>query len=298
MRVKAGESPPFLMASDASVTSSGWFQEDGKPLPTLLPEWDPATNLGLYCDFQLDTAALAEDCQLGDRSKVQMGMSWTSSARVSTAVAGPTVVLDGEIHAVQLAVSVPGEQVAESLRLRTFLWIQDAEPISALSPSSEGDLIWSDLQATLLESDAARFPMTVMDFDKAIGVETEASWYVSWPTQRFNEPFAASLRLLINSGKSEIVEAIQTDSESEASDAIRRHIFIDTARTLINLGLGSEEFLDSYDEYPEGTVGSAISELIATCWGDSFSPSEVKGVRDEKPQVFEARIQAILMEGF
>ena len=276
----------------------GWFEEDGAPLPTMLPEWDPATDLGLYRDFELDTAAIAGDCRLEEGSTVRLGMTWSSDARVRVAVEEHIVELDGESQPVRLSVSVPGDQVAGRLFLKTYLWVVDARPESSLSPVEEGDLIWFDQHTTLLESDAARFPVTVMDFDGAIGVDADAFWYLSWPTRRFEEPFGASLRLLINTKKPDFVAAVQTDSDSEASEAIRRHIFTDTARTLIDFGLGSDEFLEDHSEYPEGSVGRAIDELINVCWGDSYSPKTVRAMRNEKPQVFESHLQSRLMGGF
>jgi len=295
MRISGGDSTPFLVAPPDSICSDGWFLEQGDVLPSILPDWDPATNLNLYRDMSLETEVISRACALRPGSSARVGVTWTSSARLSTVVSGPLVQLDGETQTVQLAVTVPGREVAGKLQLRTFVWVEDPLPESGLSPKSEGDLIWSDRQSVVLESDAARFPVNVIDFEKAF-LDPRASWYLDWPTRRFDEPFLASLRLLINSRKSEVVEAVKSDSESEAAEAIRRHILLDTARTLIEFGLGSEEFHEDYSQFPEGTVGHAISELITTCWGSGVSPSDVRRVREEMPQAFDCQLQAMLME--
>ena len=150
----------------------------------------------------------------------------------------------------------------------------------------------------MLESDAARFPVTVMDFHDAVGIDGDAFWYLAWPTFRFDEPFGASLRLLVNRKKPEIVAAVETDSDSASSEATRRHIYADTARTLIGFGLGSEEFLEDHSDYPEGSVGHAVNELIIMCWGSDYSPKKVKAMRDEKPHLFESYLQSRLMGSF
>lgn len=297
MRVKSGDSAPFLVADDASLLSPGWFEEGGEPLPGLLPEWDPATDLNLYRDFKVDTARIADLCQLGERSILRMGTTWTSDARVRVAIPGPSFELDGELTSVQLSVQVPGEQAAGRLLLKSCLWVVRSEILSPLSPSEEGDLVWFDQQSTILEGDAARFPIAVVDFAEETGLESGAFWYLSWPTRNFSEPFGASLRLLVNSGKPDVVEAIQSESETDRSDVIRRHIFADTARTLIDFGLNSDEFLEEHAEYGEGSVGHAVAQLIASGWG-SLAPFEVKTQREKKPQVFEAILQSRIMGSF
>jgi len=295
MKVRAGVSPPFLVADPEAVEPGPWIDDDGAPLPGVLPEWDPATDLKVHRDIEIDTTSVKTQCQLEVGSELGLGMTWSSDARFRASVAGDDIELTGDRKLVRISAQIPGSQVAGNLSLKLFVWVVKANATSVLSPSNEGDLVWSDTKRFTLESDAPRFPTAVVDFGAMPAVADGAYWYLSWPSRDFREPFLASMRLLVNSGHQEVIDAIRTDSDLESSRAIRRHVFVDTARMLVEFGIQSEEFLEDHADYPEGSVGHAINELIRMCWGSTADPRKIRAERSEKPHVFEMRLQSRTM---
>lgn len=296
MRVPAGRTPPFLEAVGDEVAAGKWLMEGGTEVPSLLVDWDPVTPIALYRRIVVAGPAITESCSLAPTTTCSLGCTWESTAtRLRGRGTSRPVDLESEGREVTLDLEVAGRCLGGTLNLRTYLVVLDPHPAGPLGATQPGEIIWTDRKRVVLEGDDSRFPVNVVDFSEVPTLQSGAGWMLSWQSGDFREPFGASLRLLVNRGHVDIRDAVETGSDSEAADAIRRSIRIDTARTLVGYGLGSDEFIEDAAGYQEGTVGRAIVDLIVRVFG-SLDVGAVRAMRDAQPGEFEARIQAHLME--
>lgn len=294
MRVSAGRTPPFLEATGDELSPGGWCTEDGTEVPRLLVDWDPVTQISLHRNLVVSGPEIADNCALEPSTECVLGCTWEGTA---TRLRGRGTIQQFNLKDERrgtVAVDIPGRLLGGILNVRTFLAVVDPRPSGALGAARPGEILWTDRKRVVLEGDDSRFPVNVIDFSDAAMLQSAAGWMLTWQSREFEEPFGASMRLLVNSGEPGVRDAVVTGSESDAADVIRRSIRIDTARTLLGYGLGSDEFIEAATDYEEGTVGRAIADLIARIFG-SLDAGAVRAMRDEQPGEFDARIQAHLM---
>lgn len=295
MRVAAGTTPPFLVATGEELSVADWKMPDGRPIPRLYHDWDPATPVALKRDVSVDGAQVGESCALRPSTSCRISCMWESTAtRLRGSGTFGDFTLGEECHDRVLSIEAPGRELGGTLYLRTLLVALDPHPSGALGASYPGEVLWSDRKKVILEGDDSRFPVNVVDFSQVATLQSSAGWILSWQTHDFEEPFGASLRLLVNDKNPAVVDAVITGGDSDGSVAIRSHIEMDTARTLLDYGLGSDEFLAAAHDYPEGSVGRAIADLANRVFGQ-MDLAAIRSMRRDQPAEFEARLQALLL---
>jgi len=295
LRVSAGRTPSYLEATGDELSLGGWLTEDGREVPSLLVDWDPVTQIALHRNLGVSGSAIAESCALEPSTQCVLSCTWEGTAtRLRGTGTGQQFNLEDDRHAT-IAVDIPGRLLGGALNLRTFLAVVDPRPSGPLGAARSGEILWADRKRVVLEGDDSRFPVNVVDFSDVMTLQSGAGWMLTWQSRDFEEPFGASIRLLVNKGQSDVRDAVVTGSQSDAATVIRRTIRIDAARTLVGYGLGSDEFIEGAADYEEGTVGRAIADLIGRVFG-SLDVGAVRAMRDEQPGEFDARIQAHLME--
>ena len=292
MKVRGGQAPPFRRPSDECVVAGDWMGEDGNPLPIMLPDWDPATTLSLRRALAVDTGRFAAESGLDlGTAPVEFGCSWSSSATRLRGI-GPAlpIELDGLTAKIELVADIPGDSSGGRLRVDTIAFLQEPASGSDLKAARRGSILWSDRANFTLEGAAERFPINIVDFNDVPSLNPSAGWILHWPSRAFDEPFGASIRLLINSSHEELVEAVRTGSDDRADTNLRSQIHLDTARALVTQGLMSESFIESAESYEEGTVGEVVFELIGSAWADMALEQVATRMREE-PARFESELQ-------
>ncbi len=298
MKLRAGKAVPYLTVDGDAVDAGEWGLDGESPMPKFFREWDPATDLRLSRDLTLDGALVAKQCELAEAAELHLGVVWVSdSTRLRGSHSAGGFELGSGSVARTVSFTVPGQLVGGRLSLETVLWVRGPAALSQLSASRVGDVLWSDRKSITLEGDASRFPITVVDFSTMYGIDRDAFWMLSWPRRDFNEPFGASIRLLVNSLHPEVIRAVSNDGDLAGGLAIRRHLQVDVARSLIDFALGSDEFVDAAADFEEGSVGFAVNELIRSSWGSGMDPATLKASRASEPQAFESVLQARVMNG-
>jgi len=73
---------------------------------------------------------------------------------------------------------------------------------------------------------------------------------------------------------------------------LREAIRFDVARTLIYGALSNEEFLENPSRFEEGSIGSAVQNMLSLYFPD-MPVMEIQ-LNSEQPQMFEPKLQAIL----
>lgn len=268
MAIRGGQSPPFLtVASTGVVVVGDWATGDGSPLPPILTDWDPASDLSLHSRIDVEGDRLLEECDIEPGSELRVAACWNAT-RTRLRGAGPSVTLrlQPEASSIGLSLEVLGSAVGGRLNVETVVSVHQSLPGSRLAATQPGQILHVARQSFLLEGLAARFPISVVDFRSEGALHPQAGWVLDWPSGDFTEPFGAGINLLINEGRSDIVEAIRTESDAPGGAWIRSRIYLDTARYLITTALHNDEFLDGHETFEAGTVGHAVRQLIDTAW--------------------------------
>ncbi len=294
MRVRAGQSPPFLTIPEEAVRATAWMTDRG-PLPQLHHDWDPATPLQLSRTLHLDCDLVARSLHLERTSQLGVGCTWQSS---STRLRGTSRLITkdlSELEQVTVDLAVPRFRVGGTLQIKTVVIVVRGEPASKLAPTANGAIVWEARDRVILEGDAARFPVAVVDFSELPGVPSDASWYLSWPTRDYSEPWGASIRLLVNSKNREVRQAV-TGEDDEGAAIIRRQVKFDTARTLITNALREEEFLGQYTSFEDDSVGGVIRTMIELNWGAQADPRALAASLADDPSRFEAKLQSLFLK--
>jgi hypothetical protein len=160
-----------------------------------------------------------------------------------------------------------------------------------LSPHRPGSILWSDGTSVALEGQSARFPVQVVDFERAgIVGGSRAAWFLQWRPTDLEAPTLGSVRLMLNRGHPIVARLVNEGAVAPELAAVQSALRHDVARQLIQGALDDPEF-DRETNYGPGALGTALQGLIDTTFGND-SLAAIIGLRATSPQDFEARLQA------
>lgn len=287
---------PFLTTPATTLAVTAWHvqTDDGlQPLPRVLPHWDYNQRLLLTRTIELDLDAVLSACRLSRDDTLSLVAVWTC----------PGTALRGKLSAVNVDAREPrGTQIllqgmVDGHALSGELWIEtnlvllkrraDGSPLAA---TRAGSILWQDASSVMLEGEAPRFPVEVVDFAHTLWAPAGAAWYLSWNPHDLRQPFLGAVRLMINSGSPSVVKAVARDDPDPAGQAIRSTIHFEVGRTLVRGALLNEEFRSHPESFPEGTVGRALWRLLSLLFpGDS--PEGLKNMMEQRPEYFDSVLQ-------
>lgn len=282
---------PYIPLDPGSVLAEGWSTREGDALPERLVDWDPATDLHLYRDIDLNTASIRESCRLAHGARLGV-LPLARSDRTGLRIAGQMNVVgtDAESERVTIALHLRGEALGGTLTLRTSIVSLDPNPAEPIAPQLAGSELWSDDARCDLEGAASRFPVSAVDFRDVPTLEPDAAWTLDWRPTELADPVLGAVRLLVNSGKPRIAAAIISGSTEPGAEILRAGIQHDVARSLILTALDSTEFTEDPGQFPDGSIGRAITDLLALHWNEDV-PTLAARARDY-PRRFEMELQA------
>lgn len=284
---------PFLRADPQSVDAAAWkVAGTGELLEPRLPHWDPDLKLRLDRDVAVDLDLLLASTRTGAADELALTCVWKSD-RTRLRGTGMTVPLsgrDGRVT-VSLSVDVDGHAAGGGLELETLLVrATDVNAPSPVSASRAGSILWSDRVSVALEGDAARFPVTVLDFDGVPGLDPGAPWALEWDPQDLDQPVLGAMRLLVNSRDPVAVEAVG-DTPGEEGRLIASVIRFDVARSLVHGALGNEEFVAGRGGFEPDSVGRMLADLLERYWPGS-EPELLRSRLSTVSHRFESELQA------
>lgn len=288
--------PTYLLPDDEVVQAGAWTDSEGVEIGDRIDHWDPVSDLLLSRTATVDLDAVRAQCRLGDDSCFALIASWRSPNRTRLGGAGECVELgslDGLIQA-SVPLTVPGPESGGRVDLSTRLVLRTpGSGPSPISPRRPGAVLWTETQGIALEGDAARFPMTAVDFATLARVPDTAAWYVDWDHEDLGAPVLGGLRLLLNSTNPRIISAVRTASDDPAAAIVRSFIQCDVARHLVRTSLENEQFVRAPHSFPDDSIGRLLADLLATVWpGMSATALRVRAVQD--PARIDAELQAAL----
>jgi len=282
---------PFLRAAPESVVADPWRLAGGVELDGPVEHWDPDLVLRLERRVSVDVDLLLSSTGTGSAAELAVAAVWRSDR---TRLKGPGMSVplpDGAGEGVvTLGVDVPGARAGGRLELQTLV-MRSREgprrnPIAAHRP---GSILWGDRVAVALEGEAARFPVTVVDFGGIVGVDADAPWTLEWYPRDLDQPVLGSMQLFVNSRNAAAVDAVG-EGERPESGAVASMIRFDVTRSLVHGALTNEEFVARPAEFEADTVGRMLSDLLDRLWPGTDSAALAARLGDA-PHRLESELQ-------
>jgi len=284
---------PYLTPRMDRIEVSDWYRLDGDesiPLGELLEDWDAAVDIHMKVAARIDLDGIYEDCQLSPDAQLRFAASWHSAG---TGLRGKAsaVDLNKSHHSVPLdiKVKVRGTDIAKTLNVALCLvLVSPGTPRSGLTPRLAGSILWQRNKHVLLEGESARFPVELVDFAaKSWAVPSNAGWFLQWDPDDLSQTILGDIRLYLNANHAVVSKAI--NGKEPEDHIVREMIFFDVARSLVVGALANDDFVQDASQYPNGTVGAAVRDILENRFqGRSFSSLRSQM---QTRNLFEARLQ-------
>ena len=255
----AAESPPFLRPHPDQIQAGPWLVRDSggwEGLGPTIENWDYATVLSLRRQLVFDPDEVSRASDSGP----ELRLAWvvtaeSTSTRIRQRVfQGPAPAVDGII-----TFEIPPETMGGRMRLRTQLIVSQPDPASDLSPKRIGSFIWQDQTDAVLEGDAARFPIQVVDFSAA-GLPEKAAWRIEIDGEDLELPATAAVTVKINRGHSAAYEMALRPTATDTSLLLDAALRFDVARRMLRLLADCDVAPETI--FPAGSLGEALLMLL------------------------------------
>lgn len=281
---------PFKCPSVEAVRPGEWLRlsESGsEPLQNPVENWDYSVDLNLMRSVVLDVKRILRDCELKDGSRLSVVVHVkTGDAGIRNIIFQESFLLNRAAETCEVIIErlLGGEELQGGLSLTTRLLLEEGVADSELSPIIPGSCLWEDTFSYQLEGGGGRLPMETADF-KAIRPEIAgAPWFLDVDCFRPEANFIRSCRVVLNSNRGDILEAIQK------KDALVLSLLSsDLVRHACQCMLDLEGFGGQKKRYEEGSFGFAVMNWLET----AFPGQAVNDIRILKKRDL-ARFEAIL----
>lgn len=285
---------PYLTPNPKHVTTlEDWhyYKSDHKvDLNELMHDWDSATEIDAEIKLKLNLKKILRDCGLGDDAKLRLVTGWRSSGTMLRGN-GNRIDLDtnNSRSPLLLKVHINGTEVFHDFTVfAALILVSSGTEDHRLSPTVPGSVLWITENRILLNDYNLYFPTEIIDFNSARwGTLPDAAWYLQWDANDLFQTVFGDVQLYLNSAHPSILSALV--NEQSTSDLIHQVLFFDIARNLIIGALSNQEFVNAPGDYPEGTIGAVIYNIIC-----EYFPSESVAILHEKSKdksLFEAVLQ-------
>jgi hypothetical protein len=256
----------FRRSTQDRVESAGWEIVENdvcSPLPTLLTTIDYSSTLRVRRELVIDVAGIRADCGIPENVPLLACATWHSNG---TALKRTLCVYQLDAQATDQLVELGGQiscgDLAGSVDLVTSIIVATNSGVDIpLVARLAGSILFQDRQAIEFDDAASFFPVEVVDFESA-HLHADAGWMLVWNVDDLDQPFLSAVRLYINATHTNVVRAVTGSPPSPEAAAIRTAIYFDVAKSLILGALDNEDFVDRNGDYPKGSCGKAVYDLI------------------------------------
>jgi hypothetical protein len=257
--------------------------------PNRAEHWDFFTPITGTRHLEVDVIGILADCGLDETATIGAVLHWSSS---STSLRGNSTVRQIQGPEVTVSVKLEGEDLGGTLRLDCQVILMGSPTSTvARAPHRPGSILWSDGTTIVLEGQSPRFPIQVVDFDRAgIAGGSAAAWFLQWRPTDLEAPTLGTLRLMLNRRHPMVSRLVAEGAAAPELAAVQSALRHDVSRQLIEGALENPEF-DRETDYGPGMVGTALQGLLDSTFGTE--PLDViRGLRRTSPPDFEVRLQA------
>lgn len=288
------ETRPYLSCAQEVVGFEPWIQErSGLPeiLPPQLTDWDPVQDLALKRTLTIDLPRLRAECGLGRDAELALVVSWRSPGSGQRGRACERKLEGDEEIACTLEATVPGPELAGSVRLITRIVLRrNGSADDSLAARRPGSILWEDEVQLLLEGIGSRFPMEVISFSAA-GLPARAAWRLHWNRDDLNAQAMGCFCLLLNKNHPRLAVAASRMAPDPEAKAIWSAINLGVAREIITGALAEPTFVEPDATFEDNSVGDVALTLIARAFPGA-TPAAVLDRQRTAPDRFECELQA------
>ena len=255
--------------------------------PDSLEHWDYATAVWIERELEIDIKGMQRDCGLESDAELVTGIRWHSTW---TGLRG-TIGLRKVAPTVKINAALKGELLGGSLTVEAFIGLGAEHKGGGLAPRRVGSVIWKDQTRVALEGRSARFPMQVIDFERAgILAGSQAAWMLMWAPDRLEVPVLGVVRLLLNSRHPVIQKLVADGPTTPELRAVQSAMSHDLRRQMILGTLFNSEF-DRYADYGEDSLGTVLQGILDISYGDQTLDG-IRGLLEKQTGEFESDLQA------
>ena len=261
---------------------------------TVLPEgqeiaeqWTYHDDVDVTCSFSLNL----EDAL----SRLMLPAGPSLGAVVVARNSGTPIVLASEVLPVvggqqELYFSVPAEQLSGTLSLefQIALTSEGGPDSHLLAPHKVGHIVFRSDRRLVLEGTAPRLPMLPVNFsDHGIPNAAGSLWWLRLMTRDLYASASSAVWLWMNV-ENESIKSMLDNPDAAESEGWLKFLEVDFLRQMLREALSHDE-LDLTAEYPEHSLGSALSGVVRLL-GESVDYVRTK-YKDDPGRV-EAELQA------
>jgi len=282
--------PPYATPSPDDVSFDLWSLSTGaasvKVGDDRVEGWDHTVDLEASVEVLADPQHLAMSCSLGRGSRFRAVLGWHATGSglrgvVASVPIGPggRTVAGGRLE---------GPRLGGSLRLTASVVLEHAEDAGPVAPATTGSVLIREHRSWMLEGIGSRFPVEMLDFQKAGIRHPAAAWVIRWDRREPEWDARAAVRLQVNSGHP--LATLLADPESEEAALLHTVMRRDVLRDLVSTATELEGFSIELGAWPEGSLGQSLSLLLASVFPD-LSIEEIRSLRRDDTAAFEAVLQ-------
>lgn len=281
---------PFATPGEERIFAEDWGLVPHAPSVGVevdrLEGWDHTVDLDVSVTIRIDSATLAEACDLADGSRFDAVLGWHATGSGLRGTAAQAELADGGVT--RLRGELEGSKLGGRLRLTAAVVLQNALQPGPVAPTTPGSILFRVDRSWLLEGVGDRFPVERFDFRAAGMRHPNAAWVVQWDRRDPEWDAHAAVRLQLNS-RHPLIEEMADPGKPEA---VRLHSVMrrDVLRELVTTAIDLDGFVIDFGAWPEGSLGQALSVLLASLFPDA-SIEEVHALRRDDPAGFEAVLQ-------
>lgn len=261
---------------------------------TVLPEgqdiaeqWTYHDDVNVTCSFSLNLKDAL--------SRLMLPPGPSLGAVVVARNSGTPIVLASDVLPVvggqqELYFSVPAEQLSGTLSLEFQIALtSEAGPDShVLAPQKVGHIVFRSDRRLVLEGTAPRLPMLPVNFsDHGIPNAAGSLWWLRLMTRDLYASASSAVWLWMNV-ENESIKSMLDNPDAAESEVWLKFLEVDFLRQMLREALSHDE-LDLTAEYPEHSLGSALSGVVRLL-GESVDYVRTK-YKDDPGRV-EAELQA------
>lgn len=153
------------------------------------------------------------------------------------------------------------------------------------SPQQAGSILWSDRRNVDLEGSGDRFSLAATDF-KAAGYPVMSPWLLDWRNRDLHSSASDAMVVILNTGHRAFDEL---QAATDKDNFHQKLLVADIERQLVDGALSHDDDLDGVDEWPIGSLGSALRAALTRAFPDSMV-GDIRRMRSESPGRFHADV--------
>lgn len=300
--MRSGRTPPYIRPDQRAFSMSNWRIVSGRELQDgeLVPEWDQSLCLTVARVIQVDVATMMMSGRLKAGTRLAVLPTWWSDGTGLRGSGEPihfTVDAKVQQRKFDLALSIPGRHLAKHLQVRSALVLVEqalemaGDPLAAHRP---GSVLWEDAITVVLEGEASRFPITVVDFVESNLGPANACWRFEWTPMDPTLPAMATMRLYVNSKHPTFHAAATCRDVTQAQVAIRSSLKMGVGEEMLRIALDKAEELETgAQDFQLGSAGRVLIDLVERVF-PGRGPIGCREDRNHDPGRFQAELQARL----